>query len=84
MLLVACSVEQSDSKLTEMINKSKTRESDEESEISTNVCHHVCQTIRYQLLLPEDCQLLSQLSELKDSQFESPWHHEGHHLRVFW
>ena len=68
-----------------MVDECKAGESDEKSEVSTDVGHRVRQPIRYQLLLPEDWQLLSDTGiSSKDSQFKSPRHHEGDHLGVFW
>ena len=58
MLLITGSIEQSRSKLTEVVYEGETREADEKSEVAANVRHHVRQPVRYQLLLPEDCQLL--------------------------
>ena len=54
MLLITCSIEQSDGELTEIIDEGKAGEADEEAEISADVSDHVRQPVRYQLLLPED------------------------------
>ena len=45
-------------KLTEMVDECEAGEADEKPEVSTDVRHRVRQPVRYQLLLPEDCQLL--------------------------
>ena len=50
--------EQPGCKLTELVDEGKAGEADEKSEVSTDVRHRVRQPVRYQLLLPEDCQLL--------------------------
>ena len=45
MLLITGSIEQSRSKLTEVVYEGETREANEKSEVAANVRHHVRQPV---------------------------------------